>query len=93
MVNHFKLLWLTKMETATPFRSPTLRLAMNSPTSATASRTSANRARAALTWDDLMWLGAIVMIGINLRPLLTSISPLMTTIRDATASASTARRC
>jgi CP family cyanate transporter-like MFS transporter len=31
-----------------------------------------------------VWLGAIVVIGINLRPLLTSISPLMTTIRDAT---------
>jgi CP family cyanate transporter-like MFS transporter len=30
------------------------------------------------------WLGAIVVIGINLRPLLTSISPLMTTIREAT---------
>lgn len=31
-----------------------------------------------------MWLGVIVLIGINLRPLLTSISPLMTTIRGAT---------
>ena len=38
----------------------------------------------ALTWRDALWLGAIVVIGINLRPLLTSISPLMTTIRDAT---------
>jgi CP family cyanate transporter-like MFS transporter len=57
---------------------------MNLPTSATPHTTSANRARAALTWHDLAWLGAIVVIGINLRPLLTSISPLMTTIRDAT---------
>ncbi|MBN3807251.1 CynX/NimT family MFS transporter, partial [Paraburkholderia sp. Ac-20336] len=39
---------------------------------------------AALTWHDIVWLGAIVVIGINLRPLLTSISPLMTTIRNAT---------
>jgi CP family cyanate transporter-like MFS transporter len=37
-----------------------------------------------LTRHDIVWLGAIVVIGINLRPLLTSISPLMTTIRDAT---------
>ncbi|EDZ97597.1 Cyanate permease-like protein, partial [Burkholderia sp. H160] len=57
---------------------------MNSPTSASPPRTSANRTHAALTWHHLMWLGAIVVIGINLRPLLTSISPLMTTIRDAT---------
>ncbi|QGZ64008.1 MFS transporter [Paraburkholderia acidisoli] len=32
----------------------------------------------------LVWYATIVAIGINLRPLLTSISPLMTTIRDAT---------
>jgi MFS transporter, CP family, cyanate transporter len=32
----------------------------------------------------LAWYAAIVAIGLNLRPLLTSISPLMTTIRDAT---------
>ncbi|MFP4890094.1 cyanate transporter [Paraburkholderia sp. EG304] len=57
---------------------------MNSPTSATPHSTSASRARSALTWHDLAWLGAIVVIGINLRPLLTSISPLMTTIRGAT---------
>jgi CP family cyanate transporter-like MFS transporter len=59
---------------------------MDSPTStsATPPRTCANHAHSALTWHDLTWLGAIVMIGINLRPLLTSISPLMTTIRDAT---------
>ncbi|WP_368622540.1 cyanate transporter [Paraburkholderia sp. BR13444] len=57
---------------------------MNLPTCATPHSTSANRARVALTWHDLAWLGAIVVIGINLRPLLTSISPLMTTIRDAT---------
>ncbi|RZF25564.1 MFS transporter [Paraburkholderia sp. UYCP14C] len=57
---------------------------MNLPTSATPHSNSANRARSALTWHELAWLGAIVVIGINLRPLLTSISPLMTTIRDAT---------
>ncbi|NUY30811.1 CynX/NimT family MFS transporter [Paraburkholderia sp. JPY303] len=57
---------------------------MTLPTSATPHSTSANRARSALTWHDLAWLGAIVVLGINLRPLLTSISPLMTTIRDAT---------
>jgi MFS transporter, CP family, cyanate transporter len=32
----------------------------------------------------LAWYAAIVVIGLNLRPLLTSISPLMSTIRDAT---------
>ncbi|POR54606.1 CP family cyanate transporter-like MFS transporter [Paraburkholderia eburnea] len=32
----------------------------------------------------LVWYAIIVAIGLNLRPLLTSISPLMTTIRDAT---------
>ncbi|MDR3097372.1 MAG: cyanate transporter [Paraburkholderia sp.] len=32
----------------------------------------------------LVWYAAIVAIGLNLRPLLTSISPLMATIRDAT---------
>ncbi|KXU82463.1 MFS transporter [Paraburkholderia monticola] len=57
---------------------------MNLPTTATSPRPSAKRARSALTWHELTWLGAIVLIGINLRPLLTSISPLMTTIRDAT---------
>ncbi|MBB5422239.1 CP family cyanate transporter-like MFS transporter [Paraburkholderia sp. JPY158] len=57
---------------------------MTLPTSATPHSTFANRARSALTWHDLAWLGAIVVLGINLRPLLTSISPLMTTIRDAT---------
>ena len=57
---------------------------MNLPTSATSPRTCAKRTRSALTWHELTWLGAIVLIGINLRPLLTSISPLMTTIRDAT---------
>lgn len=31
-----------------------------------------------------VWYATIVAIGVNLRPLLTSISPLMTTIRDAT---------
>ena len=57
---------------------------MNSHSSATSSRTRADRATASLNWQDVVWLGAIVVIGINLRPLLTSISPLMTTIRDAT---------
>ena len=37
-----------------------------------------------LTRQDAVWLCAIVGIGINLRPLLTSISPLMSTIRAAT---------
>jgi MFS transporter, CP family, cyanate transporter len=32
----------------------------------------------------LAWYAAIVVIGLNLRPLLTSISPLMSTIREAT---------
>jgi len=32
----------------------------------------------------LVWYAAIVAIGLNLRPLLTSISPLMATIRQAT---------
>jgi CP family cyanate transporter-like MFS transporter len=57
---------------------------VNSHSSATPVRTDANDASHALTWRDALWLGAIVVIGINLRPLLTSISPLMTTIRAAT---------
>lgn len=59
---------------------------MNSHSSASPAHRSADRACAAtpLTRHDIAWLGAIVVIGINLRPLLTSISPLMTTIRDAT---------
>ena len=36
------------------------------------------------TANVLAWYAAIVVIGLNLRPLLTSISPLMTTIREAT---------
>ncbi|WP_321955769.1 cyanate transporter [Paraburkholderia bannensis] len=32
----------------------------------------------------IVWYATIVAIGLNLRPLLTSISPLMTTIREAT---------
>ncbi|HKT96396.1 MAG TPA: MFS transporter, partial [Paraburkholderia sp.] len=32
----------------------------------------------------LVWYAVIVAIGLNLRPLLTSISPLMATIRQAT---------
>ncbi|MBN3757407.1 CynX/NimT family MFS transporter [Paraburkholderia sp. Tr-20389] len=39
---------------------------------------------AALSWKDGLWLAVIVAIGINLRPLLTSISPLLATIRAAT---------
>ncbi|RFU44706.1 cyanate transporter [Paraburkholderia sp. DHOC27] len=45
---------------------------------------AAQPAKAGLGWPDLVWLGVIVAIGINLRPLLTSISPLMATVRAAT---------
>ncbi|CAG4912431.1 cyanate transporter [Paraburkholderia saeva] len=38
----------------------------------------------ALIWRDAVWLCAIVVVGVNLRPLLSSISPLMATIREAT---------
>nr|WP_090534243.1 cyanate transporter [Paraburkholderia sartisoli] len=38
----------------------------------------------ALTWRDTVWLCAIVVVGVNLRPLLSSISPLMAAIREAT---------
>lgn len=44
----------------------------------------ARPADAGQTRQDAVWLCAIVVIGINLRPLLTSISPLMATIRNAT---------
>lgn len=44
----------------------------------------ARPAKDGLTLQDAVWLCAIVVIGINLRPLLTSISPLMSTIRAAT---------
>ncbi|WP_176057282.1 MFS transporter [Paraburkholderia sp. BCC1876] len=57
---------------------------MNSPSSASPTPRHANDASQTLTWQDALWLGAIVVIGVNLRPLLTSISPLMTTIRAAT---------
>ncbi|CAE6726118.1 cyanate transporter [Paraburkholderia domus] len=57
---------------------------MNSHSSASPTATHANPASHALTWRDALWLGVVVVIGVNLRPLLTSISPLMTTIRDAT---------
>ncbi|SOF00866.1 Cyanate permease [Burkholderia sp. OK233] len=57
---------------------------MNSHSSASPTPAHANDVSHALTWRDALWLCAIVVIGINLRPLLTSISPLMTTIRDAT---------
>jgi MFS transporter, CP family, cyanate transporter len=49
--------------------------------------TSSRAARAAadpLCARDGVWLAVIVAIGLNLRPLLTSISPLMATIRAAT---------
>ncbi|WJF92129.1 cyanate transporter [Paraburkholderia bonniea] len=39
---------------------------------------------AALTWRDGVWLAVVVAIGINLRPLLTSISPLLESIRHTT---------
>jgi MFS transporter, CP family, cyanate transporter len=57
---------------------------VNSPRSATPSLSSTHHAATALKWRDGVWLAAIVVIGINLRPLLTSISPLMSTIREAT---------
>jgi CP family cyanate transporter-like MFS transporter len=59
---------------------------VNSPSSAHPTHAPADHAATStpLTWHDIIWLGAIVVIGINLRPLLTSISPLMTTIREAT---------
>lgn len=70
------------------YNSPPLPLAtriiVNSHSTASPTRTSARHAAVALKWQDVVWLGAIIAIGINLRPLLTSISPLMTTIRDAT---------
>ena len=50
----------------------------------TSSRLARATTSAALTWKDGLWLAVIVVIGINLRPLLTSISPLMATIRAAT---------
>lgn len=66
-------------------RSPlTSRSIVNSHSSATPARIDAKDASHALTWRDALWLGVIVVIGLNLRPLLTSISPLMTTIRAAT---------
>ncbi|WP_087739285.1 cyanate transporter [Paraburkholderia piptadeniae] len=42
------------------------------------------KATTGLSWSDGIWLAAIVAIGLNLRPLLTSVSPLMATIRAAT---------
>ncbi|CAB3699615.1 putative transporter YycB [Paraburkholderia sediminicola] len=57
---------------------------MNSHSSASPTPAHTDDASHALKWRDALWLCAIVVIGINLRPLLTSISPLMTTIRDAT---------
>ena len=57
---------------------------MNSHSSTSPTRHPTRNAATALTWRDVAWLAAIVAIGINLRPLLTSVSPLMTTIRDAT---------
>ncbi|RAS33234.1 MFS transporter [Paraburkholderia bryophila] len=57
---------------------------MNSHSSASPTPRHTNDASRPLTWQDALWLGAVVVIGVNLRPLLTSISPLMTTIRAAT---------
>lgn len=57
---------------------------MNSHSTARSTSPSAIPTSQPLSWQDIVWLAAIVVIGINLRPLLTSISPLMTTIRDAT---------
>ncbi|WP_178392253.1 MFS transporter, partial [Burkholderia sp. SRS-W-2-2016] len=57
---------------------------MNSPSSVTPPHSCASRSHAALTLHELVWLAVIVVIGINLRPLLTSISPLMATIRGDT---------
>jgi CP family cyanate transporter-like MFS transporter len=48
------------------------------------SRGTQRTASTALSWQDGIWLAAIVVIGVNLRPLLTSVSPLMGTIRAAT---------
>jgi MFS transporter, CP family, cyanate transporter len=45
---------------------------------------SQRAASSGLASADVIWLAAIVAIGINLRPLLTSISPLTATIRAAT---------
>ncbi|WP_225034328.1 cyanate transporter [Paraburkholderia sp. XV] len=47
-------------------------------------RISHRTTSSALSWQDGLWLAVIVAIGINLRPLLTSVSPLMATIRAAT---------
>jgi MFS transporter, CP family, cyanate transporter len=83
------LLTKSDFERICPFRSMCIsshatRSIVNSHSSATPARTDASHASHALTWRDALWLGVIVVIGINLRPLLTSISPLMTTIRTAT---------
>jgi CP family cyanate transporter-like MFS transporter len=48
-------------------------------------RISRRTTTSALSWQDGLWLSVIVAIGINLRPLLTSVSPLMATIRAATS--------
>ncbi len=47
-------------------------------------RSVRSRSPAVETTSVLAWYAAIVAIGLNLRPLLTSISPLMTTIRNDT---------
>lgn len=57
---------------------------MTPPSRANPAHAPAHHATAAPRWQDVVWLAAIVLTGINLRPLLTSISPLMTTIRAAT---------
>jgi MFS transporter, CP family, cyanate transporter len=78
MVNHFTLLWLTKtyLDIEVFQVNPTPGI----DTSPAAARAADNP----LTWRDGIWLAVIVAIGLNLRPLLTSISPLMATIRAAT---------
>ncbi|MGF6755669.1 CP family cyanate transporter-like MFS transporter [Paraburkholderia sp. GAS42] len=66
-------------------RSTKVSMSQNSSSAhpcADASGTS--HATRAMTWHDGVWLCAIVVVGINLRPLLTSLSPLMATIREAT---------
>jgi CP family cyanate transporter-like MFS transporter len=57
---------------------------VNQTPSIDTSRGTQHTASTALSWQDGIWLAAIVVIGINLRPLLTSVSPLMGTIRAAT---------
>lgn len=87
MVNHKPLLWLTKIPTTTRLRivqSSSKARDVNPTPGIDTPRLSRPAANTALSRQDFVWLAALVVIGINLRPLLTSISPLMATIRDAT---------